>query len=195
MRIRILFTLLVATASSCGILGVYQNDVDLDPEAQARLIAEFENKPIAKKMDSLINRIDASPTSIPNDINETTLVIETYQYHDFLRLWENKFYTPKDDKKQKRLFIKYERKKNTLVKNPKYKIVYLDKGSYDSLDISKFRYVLKTTNRLQYEPSKITVSNDGFVSPIFALQIFFIYDRKTGEVYKEIVNLSALSKN
>jgi hypothetical protein len=195
MTIRILSLALLTLTSSCGILGVYKEDVNRDPDFQAKAIAELNDKKIAKEMDSLIRKIDSARVAIPTDLNETTLIIETYEYSDFLKVSENKFHTPKDDKQNRRYYEKYKKDKNSLINKPKYKIVYLDKSKYDTLDVNDYRYVLKTSNRINYDPNHITVANDGFIYPFISTRLYFIYDRKTQDVYKEIVDLSVLSKD
>lgn len=163
MIIRIVSMLVLLIASSCGILGINKPDVDPDPDFQSRAIAALNNKKIAKEMDSLITKIDAAPSSIPANLNQTTLIVETYQYTDFLKMSENKFHTPKDDKQNRRYYERYRKKCNSLISRPKYRTIYVDKGKYDAMDSDQFRYVLKTTNRINYDPEHIFVTNDGFV--------------------------------
>jgi hypothetical protein len=189
-----LFIILVLINVSCGILGVYSDNANRDPEYQAKLYADLNNSPIAKQMDSLIKQIDAAESSIPSDLNETILVVEIYDnYSDFLKIWEHKFRTPKDTEKERRNFKKYQKRKTSLIKDPKYKTVYLDKKDYEAKDIEKYRYVLKTTVRLDYDPKNITVDNNGFVYPYIGTLIYYIHDRKTSAVFKEIGDINVLT--
>src|SRR5688572_12970735 len=160
MTIRILSALLLSVFFSCGILGIHKENVNRDPDFQAKAIAELNNRPKAKEMDALIKQIDSAPAMIPEDLNQTTLIIETYAYEDFLKTWETKYHTPKDNNQSKRQYKKYDRTKNSMVKNPKYKIVYVDKSKVDTFDIDEYRYVLKTSNRIHYDPDHLTVTND-----------------------------------
>lgn len=195
MIYRIISIIILTLLSSCGILGLYKDDVNRDPDFQAKAIAKLNNKLIAKEMDSLFKQIDSAPLMIPEDLNRTTLIIETYEYTDYLKTWENKYHTPKDNNQSKRSYKKYNRAKNSLVKNPKYKVVYVDKNKLDTLDIDNFRYVLKTTNRINYDPDHLTVANDGFVCCFVSIVTYYIYDRQNHKVFSELTDFSVLSKN
>lgn len=194
MNIKIILVLLLTIISSCGTLGIHKDDINRDPDFQAKAIAELNNTRIAKEMDSLIVKIDAASLMIPEDLNHTTLIVETYEYNDFLKTRENKFHTPKDDSRYLREYEKYKRNKTSLVKNPKYKIAYVDKGKFETFDTNDYRYVLKTSNRIDYDPDHLTVTNEGFVYPFVTKIMYYIYDRKTHRVFKEIVDLSVLNK-
>ena len=189
-----LFIIIGLTNSSCGILGVYSDNANRDPEHQAKLYADINNSPIAKQMDSLIRQIDSAESSIPSDIYETVLVVETFDnYSDFLKRWEHKFRTPKDTKAERRKFKKYQKKKTLLLTDPKYETVYLDEKDYQGKDIEKYRYILKSTVRLNYDPKSITIDNNGFVYPYVGTLIYYIYDRKTSKVFNEMNDIRVLT--
>ena len=194
MKSRTLFIFLLTINFSCGILGIHSNDINSDPDFQASVIAEINNKPIAKIMDSLIQKIDAAPLRIPADLNETTLIVETYKYHDYLKIGENKFHTVVDSKKQRKYYEKYDKNKKSLLRDPLYKVVYADKGDYENYDLKEFKYVLKTTNRLKYDPNQLIVTNDKLVYPGVVLRLYYIYDRTTNNVFQEITDLSILTE-
>jgi hypothetical protein len=186
--------IIVLINSSCGILGVYSDNANPDPDHQAKLYADMNNSPLAKQMDSLIKQIDSAESSIPPDLQESILVVETYDnYSDFLKLGEHTFATPKDTKKERRNFKKYQKRKTSLLKDPKYKTVYLDKKEYEAKDIEKYRYILKQTVRLDYDPKNIIVDNNGFGYPYVSTLIYYIYDRKTRTAFKEIGDLNVLT--
>ncbi|WKZ58823.1 MAG: hypothetical protein QY309_13200 [Cyclobacteriaceae bacterium] len=190
-----LFIIIGLTNSSCGILGVYSDNANRDPDHQAKLYADINNSPIAKQMDSLIRQIDSAESSIPSNLNECVLVVETFDnYSDFLNRWKHKFRTPQDTKAEKREFKKYQKKKTSLLKDPKFETVYLDKKDYQTKDIEKYRYILKTTVRLNYDPKSITIDNNGFVYPYVGTLIYYIHDRKTDRVFKEIDDIKVLTK-
>jgi hypothetical protein len=143
----------------------------------------------------MCSAIDSAPFMIPNDLDETSLIVETYEYKDFLKVPDNKLRSAKDNKQNRRRFKRYTRDKFSLIKKPRYKIVYVDKEHYDSLNVREYRYVLKTTNRIDYDPNNIIVANDGFVYPFISTRLYYVYDRETHAVYKEINDLSVLSRN
>jgi hypothetical protein len=189
-----LFLIIGLTYTSCGILGVYSDNVNRDPDHQAKLYADINNSPIAKHMDSLISQIDSAESSIPSDLNESILVVETFDnYSDFLRRWEHKFRTPQDTKAEKSKFKKYQKKKTSLLKDPKVETVYLGKKDYKTKDIKRYRYILKTTVRLDYDPRNLTIDNNGFVYPYVGTLIYYIYDRKTNKVFNEIGDIKVLT--
>jgi hypothetical protein len=197
MKLSTPFTLFLTINFSCGILGIHSSDssdVNPDPDFKANLMAEINNKPIAKKMDSLIQKIDSAPLRIPDDLAQTTLIIETYKYHDYLKTQENKFHTIEDNKKQRKRFKKYDRNKTLLLSDPICKIIYVDKGEYDNYDLNEFKYVLKTSNRLEYDLDKLIVTNDKHVYPWVILYLYYIENRATRQVFKEITDLSILTK-
>jgi hypothetical protein len=196
MTIRLIAILFLTINSSCGLLGIGKSSEYINPDRdfQAAAVAEVLNRPIGKTIDSLIQKIDAAPLMIPNDLHETSLIIETYDYNGFLKVMENKLHTPKDDKENRRHFKRYTKNKYSLIKNPKHKIIYADKVKYDPLNTKDYKYVLKRTTRTHYDPSHLVVTNDGFVYPFSMTVLFYIYDRETHVVYKEITDLSILSK-
>jgi hypothetical protein len=157
-------------------------------------LRELSTRAAAIKLDSLIKQIDSATTSIPDDIGETTLIIETYKYDDFKKLLEDKYNIPKDSKYEKGRFKRYQKKKQSLIKNPKYKIVYINKGEYDNLDIKNFKYGLRTSNRIEYDPNHLVITNDGFVYPYVSTLIYYVYNRENNRVFKDIKDLSIFSK-
>lgn len=196
MRRRTIFQVLVIVSLnySCGLLGIYNDSVNYDPDYQAQKLNEITTRQEAIKLDSLIARIDSASSTIPNDMDKTILIIETYKYADFLKNYESRFHTPKDDKDMRGRFRRYEKKKQSLIKNPKYEIIYIDKGEYDTLDIEQYKYVLRTSNRTEYDPNTLVITNSGHIYPFVSRLIYYIYNRQDGEVYKEIKDLSILSK-
>lgn len=196
MTKRLLFlTLLISINYSCGILGLYQDNINRDPAYQAKMFAEINSQPLALYMDSLIREIDAASLVIPNDLQETTLIVETYnEYSDYLKSLNSKYSIHTDTKKIRRYFKKYQKKKNELIKDPKFNVIYLDKSEYDKKDIKEFKYVLKSTIRLDYDPNNLTIDNNGFIAPFVGTQIYYIWDRNTNAVFREIKDLTILSE-
>lgn len=193
-RTILLIVIMGLTTSSCGLLGVYSDNVNRDPDHKAKLYTDINNSPIAKQMDSLIRQIDSAESSIPSDLRETVLVVETFDnYSDFLKRWEHKFRTPQDTNGERRRFKKYQKRKTSLLKNPKYETVYLDNKDYETKNIEEYRYILKTTVRLDYDAKSITIDNNGFVYPYVGILIYYIYDRKTGKVFNEIGDIKVLT--
>ena len=182
--------------TSCGILGIYsdQEPYITDTDIKAKILNKIDNSLIAIQKDSLLNKIDSAKTTIPNDLSQTTLIIETYNYQDFLRILENKFNTPKDSKAQRKRFDKYNKRKTRLIKHPKFNIIYADKGQYENIDTKTAKYILKSTNRLHYTPSQLLVRKDSTVVPWLATIMFYIYDRENHTVFNEIKDLSLLEK-
>jgi hypothetical protein len=188
-----LITLLLVFNSSCGLLGIYSADTNYDPEFQANALAEINRSEIALKMDSLVRKLDSATLTIPEDLNSTTLVVETYQYEDFLKIMQHKFSSLADTKRHRRMFEKYSKFKNDIIEKPKYKIIYATKAEYVRLDLINYRYVLISSNRLYYNPDNVYVNNAGSVYPWSAKAIYYIYDRQTGTIYKDMEDLSVLS--
>jgi hypothetical protein len=188
------FLFVVGLNTSCGIFGIHKDNVNPNPDYQTEKLKEIGTRPAAIKHDSLIRQINSASTAIPSDIGESTLIIETYSYHDYLKIYENKYHIPKDNKQERRYFKRYEKKKKSLIKDPKYKIVYLDKEEYSNLDVNNYKYVLRTSNRIDYDPNQIFITNDGFVYPFISTLIYYIQDRQTDKVFREIKDLSILSK-
>ena len=193
---RAVFILMSFALSSCGLLGLYKDDTNYDPDFQRNAIAEINNRPIAREQDSLLAIILSASIVIPTNIDQTILIFETYKYEDFLRIQANKFNLPQDTKRRRKYFGKYQKDKTLgrLIKNPKYDVVYIDKGEYENLDKDKYRYVLRTTNRLYYDPKNLIVRNDGHVYSWFQTVVYYIYDRQTGELFGEIKDLEQLSE-
>lgn len=184
----------LAMLTSCGILGIYKDDTNPDPVYQQEKLREISTRPAAVKHDSLIRKIDEATITIPADLAQTTLIIETYKYGDFLELYENKFVVPKDSKRSRKDFARYEKIKRSLIKDPKFDMIYMDKGDYETLDLKKYKYVLKTTNRVAYDPDHLVITNDGFVYPLVSTLIYYIYNRQTHEVLRDVKDLSSFSK-
>jgi hypothetical protein len=194
MTSRLLIALTILINSSCGLLGLYTDKTNYDPDYQATAIAELNNRPIALGLDSLIREIDSASQVTPNDIANTTLIVETYKYSEYLKIFSNKFHIMQDDKKIRRVFKRYELKKQKLIKDPICKLVYVDKGEYNDFEFNNFRYVLRTTNRLQYNPENIIVRSDGHVYPFVSKFVYYIYDRRTKKIHGEIKDLKTLSR-
>jgi hypothetical protein len=187
--------ILIFTVCSCGLVGVYKDNISYDPEFRTRVIREIHDKPIGKTMDSLITRIDAAKSTFPNDLPEHPLILETFRYEEFLSIQQNKFSTLKDSPKSRRNFKRYDaaRKKGRLIRNPKFTMAYMDKDQYSVLDSQKYPYVLKTTYRLDYETEELVVTVDGNVYPWGATMVYYIMDRRTKEVYGPIASVKDLS--
>jgi hypothetical protein len=196
MTTRLLIASIILINCSCGLLGFYSDKTNYDPDFQATAISEINNNPIARGQDSLIRAIDsASVYFTTSDIAKMTLIVETYNYTDYIKVFSNKFHILKDDNKSKNYFKQYEYKKLRLIKNPLCKLVYADKGEYEALMFNDFRYVLRTTTRLLYDPSKIIVGSDGHINTSWASTIvYYIYDRQTKKINVEIKDLKILSR-
>jgi hypothetical protein len=182
--------------ASCGILGLYKDEISYDPAFRAKVIKEINDNAIGKQMDSLIARIDAAPSVFPADMENRTLIFETFNYEGFLQVQSHKLHTHVDTKRRRKSFSQYEmaRKSGTLIQDPRIKIVYIDKGEYENLDKEEYRYVLKTTNRLLYDENELVVQNDGTVYPWVSNVLYYIYDRQTDAVFAEIKDLKQLGK-
>jgi hypothetical protein len=142
-----------------------------------------------------MERIDAAKSIFPKDLREHPLILETFRYEEFLSVQQNKFYTPQDNRKFRRNFKRYDaaKKKGTLIRDPKFTMVYMDKDQYSILDSQKYPYVLKTTYRLDYEAEELVVTVDGDVYPWASTVVYYIIDRRTKEVYGAITSLKDLS--
>lgn len=195
MKYKVSWLLAAFALSACGILGITtDNDtVVTDPEFREQLISKFENTPEAKSNDSLIAKIDLASTAIPSDVAQITLVIETYDFAAYSRTFYNKFRVI-DSAMLKRWFAKYDKKKLKTLKNPLCKTVYADRKTYETYDPVVFRYVLKRTTRHDYERDQLVVTNAGRVYPYVIREIFYLYDRQTGAVFREIKGLKILEK-
>ena len=195
---RTYLVLFIGIMTSCGILGIYTDDNPYitDEDVKAEILKKLDNEPIARKMDSLLAKIDSAKTTIPTDLSQTTLIIETYSCDDFLRVNENKFNSIKnvDTEARRKRCEKYNKHKTQLIKDPKFKIIYADKDQYKNIDIKTAKYILKTTNRLQYTPSQLEVTRDSTVVPWLTTIMYYIYDRENHSVYKEIKDWSLLDK-
>ena len=154
----------------------------------------MNNKPIARQQDSLIRAIDSVSFVTPSDITKTTLIVETYAYADYLKNFSNKFYILQDNKKNRKHFSRYERKKQSLLKEPICKVIYVDKGKYDDFELQEYRYVLKTTTRILHQPDKAFVDSEGSVYAWASTIVYYIYDRQEKMIIGEIKDLKTLSQ-
>jgi hypothetical protein len=195
MRIFFL-AIFILNLSACGIKGV-SNNHDLyvtDPDVKVQLINWMDNKPIAKELDSLLNKIDSAKEVIPNDLSHTTLIVQTFSYEDYLTIFKHKYNTPKDSKYNRKVFEKYSKNKESFFREPKFKILYANKDQFDSIDINSAKYILKLTNRLDYSPDKLQVKKDSSAIPWVATAVYYIFDRETHKVFREIKDWSLLDK-
>lgn len=184
----------LVVATSCGSIQSSSGDSDFDLEFQKSRLRELNAKIETKQKDSLIRRIESAPTLFPSDLTETTLIVETYDYKDFLNLRTNKFFRCKDSKKQRKYFARYDKRKKLLLKKYKHKVVYANNPDYVNLDRSEFRYVLKTTMKLHDNDEEVVFYRDGTAAGWLATRIYYIYDRTTGQVFGEIDEIETLAK-
>ena len=191
-----LIILCLCTFSSCGLLGIYKDNISYDPEFNARVINKIKEDPLGKTMDSLIARIDAAKSKYPLDLEANPLIVETFTYEEYLNFQRNRLYTPLDNSSRRKGFKKYQKDMNRhkLIRHPKLEILYKNRSEYDSLDPDKYPYVLKTTNRLDYDPNQLVVTTDGHVYPWISHILYYIMDRRTNEVFNQITDLDELSK-
>lgn len=148
-----------------------------------------------KARDSVNNLIKSAPVAIPSNLHATTLIVETYNYDAFLKLQENKFYSPADSKQHRRWFKKYSKTKNRLLQDFKHPVIYAEKTSYDTLeDLDKFRYVLKTTYLIMGDESQVTIYKDGTAGGYVSALTYYIYDRKLNIIYKGFSDIKQLTQ-
>jgi len=148
-------------------------------------------------MDSIFTRIDAASITIPADLDSSVLIYETYDYPDYLEMHANKFSDPIDTKFMRDSYARYNqfRSKGSMISNPRFKIIYKDLGTYEDLDVMKFRYVLKTTYRLQYNPKKLAYAIEAKrFGPWQASITYYIFDRRDNVVFGAMKNLEQLQK-
>ena len=188
--------------SSCGILGrsSYESPYILDNEVAAQLVTFIDNKPIARKIDSLLAKIDSAGSTLPADLGETALLVETYSCDEFNRVWENKFTpAPENDKfgywkMSLRRCKQYERSKNRLVRKPRYSLIYAGQSQHHQIDFRTAKYVLKTTNRVAYDPDQLRVTKDTTVLTITSTAVYYLVDRERNAIVAEVPGLSVLKK-
>lgn len=183
--------------SSCGLLGIATtNDPNVsDPAKRDAMLTQMENTPLAKCQDSLLAKIDAATVSVPAELAGTTLIIEIYDYPTYAKTYSLKYHWP-DSAKLKKNFLKYSKSKETkrLLENPKHQTVYAHHQNFDKLDPAVYRFVLKQTVRMNADRDTLKISEAGFVSPFVATAIYYLYDRQTGAVFREIEDLQVLEK-
>ena len=183
--------------SACGILGITtDNDPAItDPAVREEMLTNYENTPLAKHQDSLLAKIDAATVTIPPDLSGTILLIETYDYEAYVNTLNIKYHRP-DSAKLKKRFLRYSKNiaKKKLLKNQRYRTVYAARKTYATFDPAAYRYVLRETIRIDADRDHLTVHESGFVAPFVATAIYYLYDRQTGAVFREIKDLDVLEK-
>ncbi|TXH23719.1 MAG: hypothetical protein E6Q96_11285 [Cyclobacteriaceae bacterium] len=193
-----LLVLIVLTLSSCGLLGISMGPPDpvvTDPLLRAQVLDSYET-PLSKYQDSLLVKIDAAKQVIPTDLAQTTLIIETHsEYQLYVRTFSVKYHRP-DSARLKKEFLRYSKgiAKRKFLRNPKYKTVYADAKAIAALDPAQYRYALKATVRTNIDLESVTVHESGFVAPMTATSVYYLYDRQTGAVFREIKDLKVLEK-
>lgn len=127
--------------------------------------------------DSLVRQIDLATTATPSNLTSTILIVETYDYQDWLKLFDDKYTINKDSRTNRKSYRTYKRKQKKL--HPPYEgnKIYATKGEYDHLDANQYRYVLRTTSRFTEKRTENSISATTNL-------IFFIVDRQTNEVFK-----------
>ncbi len=194
MRISIFLVLVIAT-SSCGIVqGFGKPEANYDPEFHENRLREINAKKETKQRDSLIRQIESASAQFPLDLTKTTLIVETYNYKDFLDIHSNKFYTSEDSVREGKYFARYDKKKKLLLKNYKHKVVYASHSEYDSLGRHEFRYVLRTITKLISEDEEVLIYKDGSAGAWATTILYYIYDRTTGQVFRDVGEIETLTK-
>jgi hypothetical protein len=116
-------------------------------------------------------------------IAQSTLIIEILPYEDFRKLYDTKYLIVSDSRKARAAYHSYKRYRKKLLKGFVAKKVYLNKGTYDTFDVDKFRYVLKSTARFREFTEDLAHS----YGARWAI-VEYIYDRRDGVVYCEFTN-------
>jgi glycyl-tRNA synthetase (class II) len=193
MRISIFLVLVIAT--SCGLVqGYFGNpESNYDREFHESRLREINAKKETKQRDSLTRLIETASTQFPSDLTEMTLIVETYNYKDYLDIQSNKFHTVEDSKRERKYYAQYDKDKKLLLKNYKHKVIYADQSDYDSLDRNEFRYVLKTTTKVTKD-EEVLIYKDGGTSGWASTILYYIYDRQTGRVFGEIDKMERVAK-
>jgi hypothetical protein len=122
----------------------------------------------------------AKDTLIPKDLHNYTLIVETYNYTDFLELNSTECYKQTDNKRIRKKYIEYDKVKLSYLHNYKFEYIYSSNENVDTFDINTFRYVLrkkmKILTPIEYLPS-------GECNGWVASNGFYIYDRKYNLYY------------
>ena len=189
---RIITIALAVLATSCGIIQRHVGESNYDPEFHKKRMAELNQKKETKERDSLTQAIQTSSLQFPPDLTETTLIVETYNYADFLNIQANKFYRPEDSKKQRKFYARYSKEKRLLLKDYPHKVVYADKPEYENLDQNEFRYVLKTISIVQSKDEEVVIYKDGSTAGWFSARFYYLYDRQTKKVVGKIEDINTL---
>ncbi|HWA34532.1 MAG TPA: hypothetical protein VG737_10405 [Cyclobacteriaceae bacterium] len=142
----------------------------------------INDSPELRERDALVARIDNAENMFPKDIAQSTLIIEILSYEDFRKLNETKYFVVPDSRKARVVYRAYKRQRKHYLKGFIAKKVYLEKGTYDKLDINKFRYVLETTARFTDYIGKESYPTNSWKI------VEYIYDRKDGVLYCEFAN-------
>lgn len=192
-----LFVLIVFTLSSCGLLGISTGPPDpvvTNSFLRSQILASYET-PLAAYQDSLLQKIDAAKLAIPSDLAQTTLVIEMYDYPTYINTFNIKYHRP-DSAKLKKQFLRYREgiAKHKIPKKSKYKTIYVETKDIATLDKVQYRYMLKETVRTDIDLENVVVKESGFIYSFVATSIYYLYDRQTGAVFREIKDLKVLEK-
>jgi hypothetical protein len=175
----LLATVIIFSLSACGLFRFKPN---YDPELHERLLTELNKSPDVKARDSLIRLIESAPQSIPDDVSKSILIVEVYDYQDFLQIFSTKYSPPVDTEKRRKWYKKFDKHQYASLKDYDGNYIYANKSAFDTLDIYKYRYILKSTGKLTDEG---IIYLDSTAAGWGIRQLKYIYDRQTNRIFNE----------
>ena len=174
------------------LLGVIQtgwtqkNDDSFDFDLT--LLAGRDSAAIAKRLGSLAKKIDASEKLPLEHLKKTTLIVQIHDYVSYVTARGSIISLPPDSMKMRRDYAKYhKRKEYAFKKEPGFKVIYARVDELNKLDKDEFRYVFKSTTRVNFDPASLRETIASRQAYAYAVDfVYYIYDRKTGEVFSDV---------
>lgn len=141
------------------------------------LPARFQRNGLGIRVrDSLARELNLTSHIIPTELKQTTLIVEDYSYEEFLRLRDDKYFRTRKSWYFRKSYLHFRKQNKIAMSQYIYKWVDAKMGSYDTLDTSQFRYVLRyITMFTEVKQNQM----HGFDSRL----VCYIWDRKLQKPY------------
>ncbi len=186
--------LLTFSMTSCGLLGLYNDEIRyLNDDEKREFFEKVNHTSIALLNDSIQKRLSEAKDFLPKNLNEHTLFVENYNQKQFTELLSVRFHQNSNSEFQEKF---HDKRIKQLIRKYKYSIKYTDSNDIRNLDESKHLYILKTKSLLlPYNEEELNVREDRSVAGWAAKLVYYIYDQSEDKFYKPLPKIKYLYKN